>query len=120
LALPASADVGRRHKPTRPTSERQTQAERAFAAIQADEALDLARETGVNVDRCYEALRQADDAFAAAVPRTAAGVRFKNDAAQRHLATIASGDTLTEAGAVWLALQFGSVAASVLQMRLVG
>jgi len=85
----------------------------------ADEALEHALNRGdcAEADRCNDALIQADDAFANAVPTTDAGVRLKFAALVHALVIARSGEALTPRGADKLLLHLASLQAGWGKLR---
>ena len=85
----------------------------------ADEALEHALNFGdcADADSCNDALLQAEQVFANAVPTTDAGVRLKFAALAEGLVIARGGETLTRHGADKLLLHLASLQAGWVKLR---
>ena len=84
-----------------------------------DEALENALNSGdcPDADRCNDALIQAEEVFANAVPTTEAGIRLKFTALVHGLVITRSGEALTSQGADRLLLHLASLQVGWAKMR---
>ena len=85
----------------------------------ADEALEHALKRGncADADQCNDALIQADEVFANAVPTTEAGIRLKFAALVNGLVIARSGEALSHLGADRLLLHLASLQDGWAKMR---